>query len=130
MKFKRYLAIAVPVAVWLYGCSYDIPIYITNHSGQALLNVTVSGSSFERHVALIPVGETATVYVDPKGEVGAAIAFDMGQKRFSYPRDGYFEPDDWEVVIVVDAAGRASVQGDLANIFTQIFGRWHWAKTG
>jgi hypothetical protein len=129
MKFKRYMAIAVPVAVWLYGCSYDIPIYITNHSGQALRDVTVSGSGFQRHVALIPAGETATVYVDPKGESGAAVAFDMGQKRFSYAKDGYFESDDWEVVIIVDAAGRASVEGYLAGIFPQIFGRWHWGKT-
>jgi hypothetical protein len=130
MKFKRYIAIAVPVVVWLYGCSYDIPIYITNHSGQVLRNVTVWGSNFQRQVALIPAGETATVYVDPKGEAGAAITFDMGQKRFSYAKDGYFEPDDWEVVIVVDTAGKASVDGYIASIFPRIFGRWHWTKTG
>lgn len=128
MKFERYIAIAVPVAVWLYGCSYDIPIYITNRSAQALRNVTVAGSSFRHYVAWIPAGETVTVYADPKGESGAAIAFDMGHKRFSYAKAGYFESDDWEVVIVVDAAGRASVQGYLANILPQIFGRWHWAK--
>ena len=130
MKFKRYIAIAVPVAVWLYGCSYDIPIHIVNHSGQALRDVIVSGSSFQRRVASIPAGETVTVYVDPKGESGAAIEFNMGQKRFSYAKDGYFDSDDWEVEIVVDAAGKASVKSNLANIFPQIFGRWYWAKTG
>jgi hypothetical protein len=130
MKFKRYIVIAAPVMVWLYGCSYDIPIHITNHSGRVLRNVIVSGSNFQRQVALIPTGETATVYVDPKGEVGAAIAFDMEQRRFFYAKQGYFEPDDWEVVIVVDAAGKASVNGYLASIFPRIFGRWHWTKTG
>jgi len=108
----------------LIGCSSDIPISIANQSGQELRNVTISGSGFQQHVASIPVGKTATLYVDPEGETGTAIAFDLGQKRFSYAEQGYFEDDDWEVMITVDAAGKASVKANLSSLFTRIVGRW------
>ena len=122
MRFKRYIS-AFAVA-WLLGCSYDIPISISNQSNQELRDVTISGRGFRQHVSLIPAGETKTLYVDPKGETGVAIAFNLGKKRFSYDEDGYFESDDYEVAIIVDAAGRASVNGNVGSLFPRIFGRW------
>jgi hypothetical protein len=106
------------------GCSSDVPIAINNQSGKALRNVTISGSGFRQQIPFISAGQTITLYVDPRGESGVAIAFDMGQQRFSYPADGYFESDEYDVVISVDAKGKASVHTDLASLFTRLVGRW------
>jgi hypothetical protein len=108
----------------LLGCSSGIPVSIANQSGQALRNVTISGSAFQQHVSLIPAGATTTLHVDPKGATGVAIAFDLGEKRFSYAEDGYFESEGYEVAITVDVAGRASVRSKLPGLFKRLVGRW------
>jgi hypothetical protein len=100
---------------FLLGCSSGVPIAITNQSGQALHNVTVSGSGFQQHVSSIPAGETATLHVHPKGESGVAIRFDLGAKKFSYVENGYFESKGYKVEIVVDTVGKASVRTELAH---------------
>jgi hypothetical protein len=106
--------LAVVMAL-LLGCSQGVPIAITNQSGRALQNVTVSGSGFNQHISSIPAGETTTLRVHPKGETGVAIAFDSGGKKFSYVENGYFEANGYKVAITVDDAGRASVNVTLAH---------------
>lgn len=76
------------VVVLLLGCSQGVPIAITNRSGQALQDVTVSGAGFSQHIASMPAGETVTVHVHPKGETGVAIGFERGGKKFSYGESG------------------------------------------
>jgi hypothetical protein len=98
----------------LLGCSSGIPISITNQSGQALRDVSISGSGFHQHIESIPAGKTATLYVHPKGETGLALAFVLGTKKFSYAEDGYFEAKGYKVAVTVDPAGMASVRTDLA----------------
>jgi hypothetical protein len=99
----------------LLGCSQGVPIAITNQSGRVLQDVTVSGSGFNRHISSIPAGKTATLRVDPKGETGVAIAFDLGGQKFSYVENGYFEASGYKVAITVDDAGHASVNAELAH---------------
>lgn len=103
------------IVALLFGCSQGVPIAITNQSGRALQNVTVSGSGFSQHLSSIPAGETATLRVHPKGETGVAIGFERGGKKFSYAESGYFEASGYKVAITVDNAGRASVNAELAN---------------
>ena len=103
------------VATLLFGCSQGVPMAITNRSGQALQNVTVSGSGFSQHIASIPAGETVTLRVHPKGETGVAIGFEQGEKKFSYAGSGYFEASGYKVAITVDNAGRASVNAELTH---------------
>jgi hypothetical protein len=64
------------------------------------------------------------LHVDPKGETGVAITFNLGDKRFSYAEDGYFESEGYEVAITVDVAGRASVRSKLPGLFKRLVGRW------
>jgi hypothetical protein len=123
MKMNLKSCISVFAMALLQGCSSGVPISIANQSGQALRNVTISGSGFRQHVSLIPSGETTTLHVDPKGETGVAIAFNLGEKRFSYAEDGYFESDGYQVAITVDAVGRASVRSELPSLFTRLVGR-------
>ena len=122
MNFKSCVSACAMVS--LIGCSSAVPISIINQSGQALRNVTISASAVQQGVASITAGRTTTEYVAPKGQSGYAIAFNMGEKRFAYAEDGYFESDDYDVVITVDAAGRASVKTSLASLFTRLVGRW------
>jgi hypothetical protein len=103
------------VVALLLGCSQGVPIAVINQSGRALQNVTVSGSGFNQHIASIPAGETVTVRVHPKGETGAAIGFELGGKKFSYPESGYFEASGYKVAITMDDAGQASVNVELAH---------------
>jgi hypothetical protein len=101
---------------FLLGCSAGVPIAITNQSGRALQNVTISGHGFDQHLSSIRSGETATLYVHPAAESGVAIAFNMGGKKFTYAEDGYFEANGgYRVAIAVDAAGRAIVHTERAN---------------
>jgi len=103
------------VMALLLGCSQGVPIAITNQSGRVLQDVTVSGSGFNQHISSIPAGKTATLRVDPKGETGVAIAFDLGGQKFSYVENGYFEASGYKVAITVDDAGHASVNAELAH---------------
>nr|WP_156133550.1 hypothetical protein [Massilia sp. JS1662] len=109
---KLFLALVVAL---LLGCSQGVPIAITNQSGRALQNVTVSGAGFSQHLASIPAGKTATLRVHPRGETGVAIGFELGGKKFSYAESGYFEASGYKVAIAVDHAGRASVNAELTN---------------
>jgi len=122
MNFKS--CISAFALLSLIGCSADTIVSVNNQSGQTLRNVTISSSGFRKSVALIPVGKTLTWRI-PKGRTDHfAIAFDLGEKSFSYSPDVYFESEDWEVAVTVDATGRASVDENLASMFTQIVGRW------
>ena len=122
MNFKS--CISAFALLSLIGCSADTIVSVNNQSGQALQNVTISSSGFRKSVALIPVGKTVTWRI-PKGRTDHfAIAFDLREKGFSYSPDVYFESEDWEVAVTVDATGRASVDENLASMFTQIVGRW------
>ena len=116
-KWSGYLknSVLAFVMALLLGCSQGVPIAIANQSGRMLQDVTVSGSGFNQHIASIPVGETATLRVHPKGETGVAIGFDLGGKGFSYAESGYFEAAGYKVTITVDDAGRASVKAELAH---------------
>jgi hypothetical protein len=123
MNFKS--CVLAFVIVSLAGCSVDTTFSIANQSGQALRNVTISGPSFQQSIALIPSGKTATFSVHPRGALnGVPIAFNLGEKRFSYLEDVYFEYDDWNVEITVDAAGKTSVHSNQASLLTQMVGRW------
>jgi hypothetical protein len=120
---KNRLASAFAMA-FLLGCSSKVPISITNESGHALRNVTVSGSGFRQNISLIPTGDTTTLYVVPKGESGVAVAFNLGEKRYSYAEDGYFEAGHHEVAVTVNTAGRASVHSELRSLLSRLVGRW------
>jgi hypothetical protein len=110
--------------VSLVGCSADTTFSIVNQSGQVLRNVTISGPNFQQSIASIPAGKTTTFSVHPKGPLtGIPIAFTLGEKRFSHIEDVYFEYDDWEVEISVDAAGRTSVHDKQVSLFTQMVGK-------
>jgi hypothetical protein len=115
MSLNRKNNVIAFAMTFLLGCSSGVPVAITNQSGHALQNVTISGSGFQQHVSAIPAGETATLYVQPKGESGIAIRFDMDGGRFTYAENGYFESQGYRVDIVVDTAGKASVRTELAH---------------
>ena len=122
MNFKSFISAFALLS--LIGCSADTIVSVNNQSGQALRNVTISSSGFRKGVALIPVGK-AVIWRIPKGRTDHfVIAFDLREKSFSYSSDVYFESEDWEVAVTVDATGRASVDENLASMFTQIVGRW------
>ncbi|MFC5551926.1 hypothetical protein [Massilia aerilata] len=122
MNFKT--CISAFILLSLIGCSADTIVSVNNQSGQALRNVTISSSGFRKGAALISAGKTVSWRI-PKGRTDHfAIAFDLREKSFSYSPDVYFESEDWEVVVTVDATGRASVDENLASMLTQIVGRW------
>jgi hypothetical protein len=108
-------SILAVVTALLFGCMKGVPIAITNQSGRALQDITISGAGFTQHISSIPPGETVTLRVHPRGETGVAIGFDLGAKKFSYAENGYFEANGYKVAITVDDTGRASVHTELAN---------------
>ena len=73
------------------GCSDDPTITITNRSGQPLDNVVVSGSGFSASIGAMSPGAQREVAVDPRGESGVRLTFDVGEQHVDSGDQGYFE---------------------------------------
>jgi hypothetical protein len=94
------------VSIVMAGCSDDPTITITNRSGQPLDNVVVSGSGFTQSIGAMSPGAQREVAVDPRGESGVRLTFDVGEQHMDSGDQGYFESSGGYHVA-------ASVQPDL-----------------
>lgn len=84
-------AMVLLVAIVMAGCSDDPAITITNSSGQPLDNVVVSGSGFSQSIGAMSPGAQREVAVDPRGESGVRLTFDVGEQHVDSGDQGYFE---------------------------------------
>ena len=75
----------------LSGCGPSTPIKVTNTSSETIRNVRLSGRGFESSIAALAPGQSETVRIDPKGEAGLAMSFDVGTRHVQTPEQGYFE---------------------------------------
>lgn len=89
MQYFRVLALLVTIV--MAGCSDDPTIIITNRSGQSLDNVVVSGSGFSQGIGSMSPGAEREIAVDPRGESGVRLTFDVGERHVDSGDQGYFE---------------------------------------
>lgn len=102
------------VCIVMGGCSDDPTITITNRSAKPLDNVVVSGSGFSESVGSMSPGEEREVAVDPRGESGIRLTFDVGEQHVDSGDQGYFEGSGgYHVTASVRADLTVSVSSEL-----------------
>jgi hypothetical protein len=79
------------VSIVMAACSDDPTITITNRSGKPLDHVVVSGSRFSESIGAMPPGAEREVTVDPRGESGVRLTFDVSNQHVDSGEQGYFE---------------------------------------
>ncbi len=79
---KKLIPVLVAAALMPAGCSQDPVIVITNGSGVALTNVTLSGSGFSQRIDRLSPHGIVRHTVNPKGPSGVRVAFDAAGRRY------------------------------------------------
>jgi hypothetical protein len=114
MQDPRVMVLLVSFVV--AGCSDDPTITITNRSGEALDNVVVSGSGFSQSIEAMSPDAQREVAVDPRGESGVRLTFDVGEQHVDSGDQGYFEGSGgYHVAATVQPDLTVSVSSELSG---------------
>lgn len=89
MQNARVMVLLVSIVV--AGCSDDPTITISNRSGKPLSNVVVSGSGFSENIGTMSPDAEREVTVEPRGESGVRLTFDVGGQHVDSGDQGYLE---------------------------------------
>ena len=108
----RFLPLVLVAAI-IAGCDRaSTPITVTNGSAETIRNIHLSGPGFESSISALEPGESETVRVDPSGEAGLAMSFDVGSRHVETPEQGYFETG-YDVTAKVQPDFKVDVDGEM-----------------
>lgn len=106
----------IPLAVMLAwaGCSRETGLTIENRSSRVITNVVISGSGFSERIESLPAGLKQKVTIRPRGETGARVMFDAGNRHVDAEEQGYFEGGGrYRVAVIIEPDLTVTVSSEL-----------------
>ncbi|MFO0706616.1 MAG: hypothetical protein U0412_07150 [Nitrospira sp.] len=113
MLSRRLLIVLAVVLAWT-GCSSETSVTVANHSSRVASNIVVSGSGFSEHINHLAAGAEYRLSIHPRGESGARVAFDAGDRHIDIGEQGYFEGGgSYRVVVIIEPDLKVTVSSQL-----------------
>lgn len=108
------ILILLALAFVLDSCSRETGLTVANHSPGVITNIVVSGSGFSEHIDHLVAGSERRLLVHPRGESGARVAFDAGNRHVDAEEQGYFEGGGvYRVAVIIEPDLTVTVSSEL-----------------
>jgi hypothetical protein len=113
----RFHLLVAALLLPLTGCGDELvgpKVVISNGSGHALSNLTLTGSGFVTSIGRLNAGSVESATLHPIGESSLRVTFDVDGRHVDSGEHGYFENSVlYKLAVDVDRDLKVSITVDL-----------------